>query len=97
MTTHPTPPTGEREALPLAPSLAPTLEREDVGRERPALTGRTAYLCLLTGLLGVVAALVARGALRATIAKTFPLAEAARAHEAGETGHTTGKLVLTVE
>src|SRR5699024_9749976 len=44
-----------------------------------------------------VAALVARGALRATIAKTFPLAEAACAHEAGETGHTTGKLVLTVE
>lgn len=44
-----------------------------------------------------VAALVARGALRATIAETFPLAEAARAHEAGETGHTTGKLVLTVE
>ena len=43
-----------------------------------------------------VAALVARGALRATIAETFPLAEAARAHEAGETGRTTGKLVLTM-
>lgn len=61
MTAHPTPPTGEREALPLAPSLGPTLEREEVGRERPTLSGRTAYLCLLTGLLGVVAALVARG------------------------------------
>lgn len=43
-----------------------------------------------------VAALVGRGALRATVAETFPLAEAARAHEAGETGRTTGKLVLTV-
>ncbi|MBE2998649.1 NADP-dependent oxidoreductase [Nocardiopsis sp. HNM0947] len=43
-----------------------------------------------------IAALVARGALRPTIADTFPLAEAARAHEIGERGRTTGKLVLTV-
>ncbi|WP_017613133.1 NADP-dependent oxidoreductase [Nocardiopsis salina] len=43
-----------------------------------------------------VAALVARGALRPTIAETFPLAEAARAHEIGERGRTTGKMVLTV-
>lgn len=35
--------------------------------------------------------------LRATIAETFPLAQAARAHEAGETNRTTGKLVLTME
>ncbi|MFF0221417.1 NADP-dependent oxidoreductase [Streptomyces sp. NPDC004629] len=41
-----------------------------------------------------IAALVTEGALRATIAQTFPLAEAARAHERGETGRTTGKLVL---
>ncbi|MGW2377932.1 MULTISPECIES: zinc-binding dehydrogenase [Kitasatospora] len=27
----------------------------------------------------------------------FPLADAARAHELGEAGHTVGKLVLTVD
>lgn len=43
-----------------------------------------------------IAALVARGALRPTIAETFPLAQAARAHEIGERGRTTGKLVLTI-
>lgn len=44
-----------------------------------------------------IAALVARGRLRATIAGTFPLAEAAKAHEQQETNRTTGKLVLTVD
>ena len=36
------------------------------------------------------------GALRPHVSHTFPLAEAARAHELGETGRTQGKLVLTV-
>ncbi|MFJ6070454.1 NADP-dependent oxidoreductase [Streptomyces sp. NPDC093065] len=44
-----------------------------------------------------IARLVESGKLRATIAGTFPLAEAARAHEQGETGRTTGKLVLVVD
>jgi NADPH:quinone reductase-like Zn-dependent oxidoreductase len=43
-----------------------------------------------------LAHLAATGALRPTIAETFPLEQAARAHEAGETGRTAGKLVLTV-
>ncbi|GFZ86903.1 NADP-dependent oxidoreductase [Nesterenkonia alkaliphila] len=43
-----------------------------------------------------VSELVETDKLKVTIADTFPLAEAARAHEAGETGRTTGKLVLTV-
>jgi NADPH:quinone reductase-like Zn-dependent oxidoreductase len=34
---------------------------------------------------------------QAAVAETFPLAEAARAHAAGETGRTTGKLVLTAD
>jgi NADPH:quinone reductase-like Zn-dependent oxidoreductase len=34
--------------------------------------------------------------LRPHVAETFPLADAARAHERGETGRTQGKLVLTV-
>lgn len=41
--------------------------------------------------------LVESGELRATIARTFPLGEAAAAHAEGETNRTTGKLVLTVE
>jgi NADPH:quinone reductase-like Zn-dependent oxidoreductase len=44
-----------------------------------------------------IAALVGEGKLRPTIAGTFPLAEAAKAHELGETGRTTGKLVLLVD
>jgi NADPH:quinone reductase-like Zn-dependent oxidoreductase len=44
-----------------------------------------------------VADLTATGRLRAAVAETFPLAEAARAHAAGETGRTTGKLVLTAD
>jgi NADPH:quinone reductase-like Zn-dependent oxidoreductase/predicted SnoaL-like aldol condensation-catalyzing enzyme len=43
-----------------------------------------------------IAALVETGALRAHIETTFPLAEAAKAHALGETGRTTGKIVLTV-
>jgi len=43
-----------------------------------------------------ISRLAADGRLRAEIAGTFELADAAKAHELGETGHTTGKLVLTV-
>ncbi|MGR3867977.1 NADP-dependent oxidoreductase [Streptomyces graminifolii] len=41
--------------------------------------------------------LVEAGTLRATVARTFPLADAAEAHKLGETGRTAGKLVLTVD
>ncbi len=44
-----------------------------------------------------IARLAESGKLRAEIAGTFPLAEAARAHTQGETGRTTGKLVLVVD
>ncbi|MEV0703993.1 NADP-dependent oxidoreductase [Saccharopolyspora sp. NPDC050389] len=44
-----------------------------------------------------IAELVESGRLRAEIAGVFPLAEAAKAHALGETGRTTGKLVLAVE
>ncbi|GAA1655959.1 NADP-dependent oxidoreductase [Catellatospora bangladeshensis] len=43
-----------------------------------------------------IAALVEAGLLRPLVAATFPLAEAAQAHELGEAGRTTGKIVLTV-
>ncbi|HEX6454230.1 MAG TPA: NADP-dependent oxidoreductase [Trebonia sp.] len=44
-----------------------------------------------------IADLVTAGQLRPVIAAAFPLAEAAKAHELGDTGHVAGKLVLTME
>jgi NADPH:quinone reductase-like Zn-dependent oxidoreductase len=46
--------------------------------------------------LEALAALVAEGSLRPHVAQTFPLEQAARAHEVGEQGRTQGKLVLEV-
>jgi NADPH:quinone reductase-like Zn-dependent oxidoreductase len=43
-----------------------------------------------------IADLVADGKLRPVIAATFPMADAAKAHERGDTGHVGGKLVLTM-
>ena len=47
--------------------------------------------------LTAIAELVEAGKLRPAIAGTFPLADAAEAHRLGDTGRTTGKLVLTVD
>ncbi|MBV7694591.1 NADP-dependent oxidoreductase [Streptomyces sp. TRM70350] len=44
-----------------------------------------------------IAGLIEDDRLRATIAGTFPLAEAAKAHQVGDTGRTTGKLVLLAD
>ena len=46
--------------------------------------------------MNAIAELVDRGALRAHVEETFPLAEAAKAHALGERDRTTGKIVLTV-
>lgn len=45
--------------------------------------------------LASITELAEQGALRATIADVFPLDQAAEAHRRGETGRTTGKMVLT--
>ncbi|MFD5571429.1 NADP-dependent oxidoreductase [Streptomyces cadmiisoli] len=47
--------------------------------------------------MNAIAALVAENKLRASVAATFPLGEAAKAHALGDTGRTTGKLVLVVD
>jgi NADPH:quinone reductase-like Zn-dependent oxidoreductase len=67
-------------------------------RERAAGRVRVAALLVEPDRLGMeaLAALVAADALRPHVSATFPLADAARAHETGETGRTRGKLVLTV-
>ncbi len=47
--------------------------------------------------LAKIADLVASGEVKVDIAQTLPLAEAARAHELSESGHTRGKIILTVD
>ncbi|MEV5877414.1 NADP-dependent oxidoreductase [Streptomyces sp. NPDC052101] len=46
--------------------------------------------------LRAIASLVEEGRLRVVVDEIFPLEEAARAHTLGETGRTTGKIVLAV-
>jgi NADPH:quinone reductase-like Zn-dependent oxidoreductase len=47
--------------------------------------------------LSRIAELVAAGEVRVEFAQTMPLEEVQRAHELSESGHTRGKIVLTVE
>jgi NADPH:quinone reductase-like Zn-dependent oxidoreductase len=47
--------------------------------------------------LDAIAALADDGKLRIRVARTFPLEDAARAHELGESGQSAGKMVLTVD
>lgn len=46
--------------------------------------------------MAAIASLAEAGKLRPVIAATFPLADAAKAHALGETGHVAGKLVLVI-
>ena len=48
------------------------------------------------GQLARIAELAAAGEVHVEIAETLPLAEVQRAHELSESGHTRGKIVLTV-
>ena len=47
--------------------------------------------------LRVLGELAEGGELRVELSETLPLADAARAHELIEAGHTRGKLALTIE
>jgi NADPH:quinone reductase-like Zn-dependent oxidoreductase len=72
---------------------------EDDARRAAELGARLAVLLVEADRAGMraVADLVAEGKLRARVDATFPLAEAGKAHAHGETGRTTGKIVLTVD
>jgi NADPH:quinone reductase-like Zn-dependent oxidoreductase len=77
----------------IVPSAAGLGDLQDLAGDRVRVTG----ILVEPDRTGMesLAHLAATGALRPTIAETFPLAQAARAHEVGETGRTQGKLVLT--
>jgi NADPH:quinone reductase-like Zn-dependent oxidoreductase len=47
------------------------------------------------GLTGLVE-LIEAGQLKVRVEQTFPLEDVAKAHELGESGRVSGKLVLTV-
>ncbi|MEU2868313.1 NADP-dependent oxidoreductase [Streptomyces olivoreticuli] len=75
--------------LPLADGV-----REEA-RERGVRATRMMVEPDLAGLRALTE-LVETGRLRTEIAAALPLADAAKAHELGETGRTSGKIVLTV-
>ncbi|WP_432118165.1 NADP-dependent oxidoreductase [Streptomyces sp. bgisy032] len=72
---------------------------DDFTREAERLGVRAVRMLVDADRAGMeaIARLAESGTLRATIAGTFPLATAAEAHESGDTGRTTGKLVLVNE
>jgi NADPH:quinone reductase-like Zn-dependent oxidoreductase len=84
-----------------AGGIVVTLSGTSVGPLRQLAGGRIRVEGILVepdrAGLEAIAELAAAGALRPQVSHTFPLGEAARAHELGETGRTQGKLVLTVE
>jgi NADPH:quinone reductase-like Zn-dependent oxidoreductase len=73
----------------------PDAETVAAARERGINTGFTLVEPDRAGMLAI-AELVEAGKLHVEIADVLPLSEARRAHELGETGRTTGKLVLRV-
>lgn len=75
------------------------LGSDEFGEEAERLGVRAVRMLLDADRAGMqaIAELVEQGKLRPEIAGTFPLADAAEAHALGETGRTTGKLVLTVD
>jgi NADPH:quinone reductase-like Zn-dependent oxidoreductase len=78
----------------VVPSAAGLESLEELAGERVRVTG----ILVEPDRAGLeaIAGLVESGALRPHVSQTFPLEEAARAHEASETGRTQGKLVLTI-
>ncbi|HEX5585320.1 NADP-dependent oxidoreductase [Gaiella sp.] len=81
--------------------LVVTLSGASVARLREAAGDQVRVTSILVEPdrcgLEELAALVERGELRPHVERTFPLARAGAAHELGETGRTTGKLVLVTD
>jgi NADPH:quinone reductase-like Zn-dependent oxidoreductase len=72
---------------------------DDALRPQAAALGIRARFMLVEpdhAALAAIADMAATGRLRPTIETVLPLSEAAKAHQLGETGRTTGKIVLNV-
>jgi len=82
----------------LVVSLASPAEAALAGPARAA-GKRAAFMIVEADQAGMreVATLADSGKLNVTIDTALPLEQAVKAHELGERGHTTGKIVLTVE
>ncbi|GAB2984070.1 NADP-dependent oxidoreductase [Saccharothrix stipae] len=76
-----------------APGALPELK---AAAEALGVRAATVFVAPDHAVLEHVAGLVERGELEVLVAETFPLEDAAKAHEVGEANRTTGKLVLTV-
>ncbi|MFB9468521.1 NADP-dependent oxidoreductase [Nonomuraea salmonea] len=77
-------------------SLVPGAEDTRAAAEKAQVRAVTLIVEHDQAGMRAIADLADRGRLRAHVSATFPLAEGARAHALGETGRTTGKLVITV-
>jgi NADPH:quinone reductase-like Zn-dependent oxidoreductase len=75
--------------LPFAPEVATKAARKGVRAQVMLVEADH-------GGMTAIADLVTEGKLRPVIAATFPMEDAARAHERGDSGHVAGKLVLTM-
>lgn len=82
----------------LAVSILPVAQ-DEYTKEAERLGVRAVWMLVDADRAGMeaIAELVEAGKLSPAIAGTFPLAEAAEAHRLGDTGRTTGKLVLTMD
>ncbi|MEU0569881.1 NADP-dependent oxidoreductase [Nonomuraea sp. NPDC005983] len=79
-------------------SLALSLLAQDLDRQAAERGVRSEPMLVEPdhSAMRALAALSEAGRLRAEVAAVMPLSDAAKAHELGESGRTTGKIVLTV-
>jgi NADPH:quinone reductase-like Zn-dependent oxidoreductase len=98
---EPGPPDPARSLRTLRPGgqlvcLLPFADEAKAEAARLGLRARTMLVEADHAGMAAIADLVAHGSLRPVIAATFPLADAAKAHQRGDTRHVAGKLVLTM-
>ncbi|TKR27019.1 NADP-dependent oxidoreductase [Cellulomonas hominis] len=87
------------QAIETAPALlrpGGTIASITDARARDELGGQYVWVRPDSADLAHLADLAARGVVKVEIAQTFPLEQAAEAYRALETGHTRGKIVVTV-
>ena len=68
------------------------LEYEDVPRPKPS----SGQVLIDRAQLSKITQLLASGAIKTFVGAKFPLAKAAQAQQASETGHVRGKIVLLI-